>query len=40
MTRYAAENGIDAAEDLKTFDVDGYAFYEKASTDSVWIFRR
>lgn len=40
MTRYAAENGINVAEDLKAFDVDDYAFNEKASTDSVWIFRR
>ena len=40
MTRYAAENGINVAEDLKAFDVDDDAFNEKASTDSVWIFRR
>ncbi len=40
MTRYAAEKSITVAEELKAFDVEGYAFYEKASTDSVWIFRR
>ena len=40
MTRYAAENDITSAEDLKAFDVDGYAFREEVSTDSVWVFRR
>lgn len=40
MTRYAAENDIINVEGLKSFDVDGYAFHEEASTDSVWIFRR
>ncbi len=40
MTRYAAENGITVAKDLKFFDVGGYSFQEKASTDTVWIFRR
>ena len=40
MTRFAAENGITTAKELKAFDVDGYAFHEAVSTDSVWIFRR
>lgn len=40
MTRYAAKNGIDDVERLKAFDTGGYAFHEKTSTDSVWVFRR
>lgn len=40
MTRYAAEKGIRQAEKLKDFDVDGYAFEPKASTETTWVFRR
>ncbi|GAB3547340.1 peroxide stress protein YaaA [Noviherbaspirillum agri] len=40
MARYAALNGIVQAEKLKAFDVDGYAFDPKASSEHSWVFRR
>lgn len=40
MTRYILENGIDKAEDLKTFDLDGYYFNPEHSTDELWMFTR
>jgi len=40
MARYAIENRIDRAEDLKAFDRDGYGFQASPSTDSDWIFTR
>jgi len=40
MARYAAEHGITDAEDLKEFDVDGYAFDAAVSTERSWVFRR
>ncbi len=40
MARYIVENRVDAAEDLKYFDTDGYAFDAKASTDETWVFSR
>lgn len=40
MARYAAENGITEPEQLKEFDVDGYAFDPGASGSSNWVFRR
>ena len=40
MARYAAENGITDPEQLKEFDVDGYAFDAGVSGDSSWVFRR
>lgn len=40
MARYAALHHIQDAEALKKFDVEGYAFDEKASTDVKWVFRR
>jgi len=40
MARYAAEQGITDAEDLKDFDVDGYAFDAAVSTERNWVFRR
>lgn len=40
MARYAIENRIDHAEDLKAFDRDGYRFQAGQSTDSDWIFIR
>jgi len=40
MARYAIENRIDRAEDLKAFDRDGYRFQAGQSTDSDWIFIR
>ncbi|MEZ5740277.1 MAG: peroxide stress protein YaaA [Burkholderiaceae bacterium] len=40
MTRYAIEHRVTDAQDLKGFDVDGYAYCEAASTDTRWVFRR
>ena len=40
MTRYAAERGITDAEDLKSFDLGGYAFHAASSKDDIWVFRR
>jgi cytoplasmic iron level regulating protein YaaA (DUF328/UPF0246 family) len=40
MARYAAVNGITDAEQLKEFDVDGYAFDAGVSTEKQWVFRR
>ncbi len=40
MARYAAVNGITDPEQLKAFDVDGYAFAPEASTAKSWVFRR
>jgi cytoplasmic iron level regulating protein YaaA (DUF328/UPF0246 family) len=40
MARYAALNNINQPEQLKGFDVDGYAFAEEASTERNWVFRR
>ena len=40
MARYAAEQGITDAEDLKAFDIEGYAFDGGESTDRQWVFRR
>jgi cytoplasmic iron level regulating protein YaaA (DUF328/UPF0246 family) len=40
MARYAAERGISDPQDLKGFDVDGYAFEESVSTEKEWVFRR
>ncbi len=40
MTRFMIKNRIDQAEDLKEFDLDGYAFNETLSTDTNWVFTR
>ena len=40
MARYAAQNGVTDPEQLKDFDVDGYAYDAAASSDSSWVFRR
>ncbi len=40
MARYAAERGIVDPERLKEFDVDGYAFDERGSSERDWLFRR
>lgn len=40
MARYAIENRIDRAEDLKAFDRDGYGFQASPSTGNDWIFTR
>jgi cytoplasmic iron level regulating protein YaaA (DUF328/UPF0246 family) len=40
MARYAAERGITDPEQLKDFDIDGYAFVPEASGEREWVFRR
>ncbi len=40
MARFAIENGITDAEELKAFDVGGYAFVPDESTGKSWLFRR
>ncbi|MEH6435549.1 peroxide stress protein YaaA [Massilia sp. DD77] len=40
MARYAAQHGILDPEQLKEFDVDGYAFEPAASSEREWVFRR
>ena len=40
MARYAALKGINQAEKLKNFDLDGYAFDEAVSSETSWVFRR
>lgn len=40
MTRYIIENKIEDPEQLKNFDIDGYAFTENISSDNQWVFTR
>ncbi len=40
MARWAAENRIERAEDLKDFAVEGYAFRPGDSKDDLWVFSR
>lgn len=40
MARFAIEQRIERASDLKTFDLDGYSHVPQASTDTDWIFTR
>lgn len=40
MTRYAAEQQITVVEDLKGFNLEGYAFDEANSSVDEWVFRR
>ncbi|KQQ86409.1 peroxide stress protein YaaA [Massilia sp. Leaf139] len=40
MARYAIGKGITEPEDLKAFDVDGYAFIAEGSSEKSWLFRR
>jgi cytoplasmic iron level regulating protein YaaA (DUF328/UPF0246 family) len=40
MARYAIDNRIDRAEDLRAFDVDGYRFAAGLSTDDELVFAR
>lgn len=40
MVRYAAQNGIREPQQLRAFDLDGYALDESASDAVRWIFRR
>ena len=40
MARFAIDERIERAEDLKAFDRDGYRFDSAASTETDWIFTR
>ncbi len=40
MARYAADNLLENAEELKLFDVDGYGFDAESSSETDWIFTR
>ena len=40
MARYAIDNRIEKAADLKAFDSEGYRFQASASTDGEWVFSR
>jgi uncharacterized protein len=40
LARYAAVNAIRDPQQLKQFDVDGYAYVPEASNDTSWVFRR
>ena len=40
MARYAADRGLERAEELKGFDVAGYRFNAAASSEADWVFTR
>lgn len=40
MARWAIENRIERAEDLKKFSVDGYRFRKDGSGETIWLFTR
>lgn len=40
MARYAIDNRIEKAEDLRAFDVEGYRFQQGASSETEWVFSR
>lgn len=40
MARYLVQNDLKTAEDLKGYNVDGYSFDPKQSTESEWVFVR
>jgi cytoplasmic iron level regulating protein YaaA (DUF328/UPF0246 family) len=40
MVKYAADNKLTKAEQLKQFDLAGYYYCEDASDDKTWTFRR
>lgn len=40
MARYLVENELSDVEELKLYQVDGYQFDEKQSTDTEWVFIR
>lgn len=40
MARWAIENRIDRAEDLKKFNIGGYKFSKHLSSDEEWVFTR
>jgi cytoplasmic iron level regulating protein YaaA (DUF328/UPF0246 family) len=40
MARYIVQHDLKDAEDLKSYDVDGYGFNAKLSTEDEWVFTR
>lgn len=40
MVRYAADNKLTKAEQLKQFDLEGYYYVDELSDDKTWTFRR
>ena len=40
MVKYAADNKLTSAEQLKQFDLTGYYYCIEASDDKTWVFRR
>ena len=40
MVKYAAENQISDAEQLKQFDLEGYAYSKSDSSSNTWVFKR
>ena len=40
MVKYAAENQISDADQLKQFDLEGYAYSESDSSSNTWVFKR
>jgi Uncharacterized protein conserved in bacteria len=40
MARYLVKNHLTKPEQLRNFDVEGYAFCEELSTENKWVFRR
>ena len=40
MARYLVENTLKSVEELKTYNLDGYTFDDKLSTENEWLFIR
>ena len=40
MVRYIIDNGIDAVDEVKGFNREGYAFDKNLSTENKWVFTR
>ena len=40
MARFACENRITRADDLKAFNLGGYGFRQAASEGDIWVFTR
>ena len=40
MVRYAAEQQLEDAEQLKQFDLEGYVYNAAASSENEWVFLR
>jgi len=40
MTHFAIVNQIAKAEDLKSFNLDGYSYKEDESTEEIWMFKK